>query len=381
MVELVRQVHCGGSLNLQLHFQRQIARVPFTVQDCGVEHNTFAPGLRDSLTIQRFWQGTTQVTEQTGSLKLPQRANGSVRENAYSFGPFALWSEVHLPELLPLAETGNLHPVTIRFADDPLQREGLEDLNPWMAGARDRFLLTIPETGRFLVSDGQRVEIEPAPDAHEIDLRLYLLGSVFGALCHQNGFLPLHASAIEREGRVTAFVGDSGAGKSTLAAFLARRGHTVISDDICLLGGGGDESLAVTPVAGWLKLWRQSLDALGENAAEENRLISTEDKFRVYLPPGARLNPRLACVMLLERPADGANDAPAYLAPVTAATAVARLMDMVYLSEVAQVAGGERALFERCAGIVNQVKVVRLVAPLGFERMNEVLDLIEAELL
>jgi hypothetical protein len=320
------------------------------------------------------------VEDETEESKKRHTTSADAKHPAYFFGPFALQSEVHLPEL-PEGHPGSRLVVTIGFADQTLDTAGLEEVNPWMAGSRDRFLLTIPGTGRFLVSNGDRVDIEPAADAHEIDLRLYLLGSVFGALCHQNEFLPLHASAIERGGRVTAFLGESGAGKSTLAAFLTRRGHTVISDDICLLGRPGPEELVITPVAGWLKLWRESLDALGEEAIEANRLISKDDKFRVYLEAGDRKSPQLACLVLLERPeTDAAQSAPR-VERVSLSEAVARMMDMVYLSEIAQLEDGDRRLFERCARIIGKVQVFRLIAPLGFDRMDEVLDVIEAELL
>jgi hypothetical protein len=45
--------------------------------------------------------------------------------------------------------------------------------------------------------------------------------------------LALHASVVDVDGRAVAFLGASRQGKSTLAAALARRGHTLLSDDCC----------------------------------------------------------------------------------------------------------------------------------------------------
>ena len=64
------------------------------------------------------------------------------------------------------------------------------------------------------------------------DVRLFLLGSVWGALALQRGLLPLHASAVGRGRTVHAFTGPPGAGKSTLAAALAARGYPLFTDDM-----------------------------------------------------------------------------------------------------------------------------------------------------
>ncbi len=95
-----------------------------------------------------------------------------------------------------------------------------------------------------------------APSSDHDEVRAYLLGAVFGALCHQRGITPLHASAIDVADGCVAFVGASGAGKSTLVAALARRGHQIIADDECFLQlETGGEVLGVA--------WHQPNSAMG----------------------------------------------------------------------------------------------------------------------
>ena len=79
-------------------------------------------------------------------------------------------------------------------------------------------LLDIPAVARFLLRAGREILIDLAPSADDDEVRSYLLGVVFGALCHQRGITPLHASAIDVSDGCVAFVGASGAGKSTLIA-------------------------------------------------------------------------------------------------------------------------------------------------------------------
>ena len=304
----------------------------------------------------------------------------------YGFGPFVFHSEIELPELSGLLELGaqELLPVNIHLGNFGDGAEGLVRVNQWIEVSESRFLLTVPEVGRYLARDGCEVLIAPAPGVSEIDLRLYLLGSVFGALCHQNGLLPLHASAIDFEGRVTAFLGDSGAGKSTLAAFMARCGYTVVSDDICLLGRQGRDELTVIPVAGWLKLWGGSLDGLGESPIEANRIMSKDDKFRVYLPNAmnvAKEIPRLSSLVFLKRPEIEQDISPPRIEPISTVETVAELMNMTYLPYLADATGKRTELFRRCASIAGNVTAFRLIAPLGWDRMNETVELIKREVL
>src|SRR6478672_1768998 len=136
--------------------------------------------------------------------------------------------------------------VTIRHAPIP------EEINNTVARFFDghysgiyngrEVLLESSARGRFLLRAGEEILIDLAPSSNEDDVRAYLLGSVFGALCHQRGITSLHASAIDWADGCVVFVGESGAGKSTLVGALALRGYEVIADDECFLQlGTGEE--------------------------------------------------------------------------------------------------------------------------------------------
>src|SRR5687767_37791 len=95
----------------------------------------------------------------------------------------------------------------------------------------DALVLRIPEVASYRI-DATSILVSPAPAVPEQNLRLYLLGSAFGALLHQRGLLPLHANAVEIDGKAVAFMGASGEGKSTLAAWFHDRGFNIIADDV-----------------------------------------------------------------------------------------------------------------------------------------------------
>lgn len=77
------------------------------------------------------------------------------------------------------------------------------------------------------------------PDAAPLPLAQGLLAAEMGMNLQmalgQRGFLLLHASAVEKDGRAVLMTGVSGAGKSTLAALLMARGWRLMGDEFVLI--------------------------------------------------------------------------------------------------------------------------------------------------
>lgn len=132
----------------------------------------------------------------------------------------------------------------------------------WQTTATD-YLLQVPGVARFHVT-AHRIIVSPEPGADDAAVRLYLFGSVMGALLHLRGVLPLHGSAVSLpDGKGAAiFTGTSSAGKSSLAAALSRRGYPLMADDIAAVGIQ-DGRCVIHPGLARSKLWRESLDFLG----------------------------------------------------------------------------------------------------------------------
>ena len=89
-------------------------------------------------------------------------------------------------------------------------------------------LLSVEEVARYLIVDNREMRIQRLPGSIESDVRIFLLGSVLGALLHARQMLVLHASAIQTEQGAVLFIGRSGAGKSTLLGALLLRGYPII---------------------------------------------------------------------------------------------------------------------------------------------------------
>jgi hypothetical protein len=183
-------------------------------------------------------------------------------------------SAVRLPELL--AGDGAADVEIHRSA--PLARSALApQADDETMVASNEWRLTYDDVGVLTVRDGRRIELTPLSGVSARTVRLTLLGPAMAALLHQRGFLLLHASVVEMGGRAIAFLGESGSGKSTLAAALHSRGHRLVADDVAAvrLGSTGPEVYAAFPQ---LKLWPDTLGALGKDAASLRRVEPRRDK-------------------------------------------------------------------------------------------------------
>jgi hypothetical protein len=102
----------------------------------------------------------------------------------------------------------------------------------WRA-APGRLLLEVPDVARYLVSDGNLVEIELCGAATAGEVRRFLRMTPTAALCLQRGIPVLHAAvAADPAGNAVMLAGNSSAGKSVLLAALVQRGWGLLTDDL-----------------------------------------------------------------------------------------------------------------------------------------------------
>lgn len=143
-----------------------------------------------------------------------------------------------------------------------------------------QFLLRVRRVAQYLVRDGAEIVVDPVPGSETDAVRLFLIRTAFGALLHQRGILPLHASGIATPQGAMVFAGRSGSGKSTLAAVFQRRGYGVIADELCAVRV--DEPPLVQPASPHLMLWA---DALGRFEIETIGLRRARPELQKYWLP------------------------------------------------------------------------------------------------
>lgn len=144
----------------------------------------------------------------------------------------------------------------------------------------DSVQLIWPQLASFWIAHGREILVRPSAAADEALIRLPLLGTVMATLLHQRGLLVLHASAVAINSEVHIFLAEKGQGKSTLAAALCAHGYALLSDDIVALYSH-NQQIFVLPGYPHIKLWPQSIAALGYEACQFPRLGPDFEK-RLY---------------------------------------------------------------------------------------------------
>jgi len=207
-----------------------------------------------------------------------------------------LSSDAPIHELVPLAEAESEAESDVRvcfcsgrkkpFMPSPWFMSWTQPTGElWLQCAKDGcgYLLRFPEIVDFFVdAEGREISCAPDPETPMETLRHLLLDQVLPLVLNLKGREALHATAILTPHGVCAFVGPTGAGKSTLAASFLRAGYPVLSDD-CLVLEEDDGHILAIPAYPGLRLWADTLDALGENLSLSQPVAHYTSKKRLVL--------------------------------------------------------------------------------------------------
>jgi hypothetical protein len=292
--------------------------------------------------------------------------------SAYRVFGLSVASEIELPELDLSLESGDPD-VVISLGSIP-EQEGEKPGQFTVAG--NVGILNIPGAGRYPRSDGREIVVEPDPTGSERHLRLYLLGSVIGAVLHQKGLLPLHSNAVEVDGRALAFTGPSGAGKSTMAAWFHDNGYNVLADDVCVVTQSEEGVPLAQPGIPRLRLWRDALESSGRDAQDHEHAFDDADKYNVKTRASETRAPvPLGAVYVLDEPNSGAREPT--ITRLTGVDAVDALVANTYRGAYVRVLGETRRHLMQCLELARTVPIFQMERVWGFDAFANQARLIE----
>ncbi len=284
-------------------------------------------------------------------------------------------SEIECPELCPVRPTAA--EVIIRFGPVPHYL-----VNPTGSGVLyqttpDTFLLKLDQIARYLVRNGNEITIEPVPDADADAIRLFLLGSCFGALLFQRGLLPLHGSAIATPKGAVVFVGASGHGKSTLAGAFHHQGYQVLSDDVAAVTIK-DGIPHVLPAYPRLMLWADAVERLGITNSKLRPARAQLEKFhyRLEQPPLEHEYPLHAIYLLAPT-----NSSTITITPLSGFDKIQKLNDNTYRNQFLTGMKLVETHFRQIAAVAQHARVARVTRPDSSYQIEELAALLQKDFL
>lgn len=202
-------------------------------------------------------------------------------------------SNILIPEL-PEVEQGEIS-ISFQLSSDTFPDESqLKWYHHWRlpdgeitiscARLREDYFLRFPELADFLIStNGNQIGCFAMLGVSDESIRHLLVDQVIPRVVAHQGSIVLHASAIEIDGGVIAFLGESGWGKSTLATSFYEQGYPLLTDDCLLLKPEEGKIVAIPSYAG-SRLWSDSLEAVVNDKSSVHPVAHYSSKMRLIFP-------------------------------------------------------------------------------------------------
>lgn len=290
---------------------------------------------------------------------------------------FDIASQLPLPELTEVAPCAAPDIEIVAGHVDITLHEG-EPVTQWLQIGKEHCQVWVQGIARYRIEAGRRVVVDRRVSGAEdnaaaaSDIRVYLLGTVFGVLAHQRRWLPLHVSAIKAPNGVWAFTGESGAGKSTLSAWLHHHhGCDLVTDDVAVVKP--EEPLPLLhPGPRKVKLWKQTLAALDIDTQYAQRDLMRVDKYHLALENETALGAEpLKALVVLER--GNAEESPR-LSEITGAEALYLLLESLYRPEIGRAYQAAEEMMAACQVLAGQIKVYRYRRPWNLDGISRALE-------
>lgn len=289
----------------------------------------------------------------------------------HAFG-LEISSEVELPGMIE--GSGNPDVRIIRGKVDPTLISGAEVEGPnYLVKGGDVYMWW-DDIGRVQISKGEQVTVEPVrafEDTDEVNLIPFLLGPVMAMLLHQRGFLVLHGSSVKVNGRAVAFLGYRGNGKSTTAINLYKEGYPLVTDDILAIKFNEEGLPVVYPGYPHVRLGEDSYNQVKGNTDILTPIRTIVGK--VFCDASYQFSPEpvtLKRIYVIEK---GDKAEASFL------KSHENLIDLIRHSVANRIFQHttQRENLIQCAQLVNNVTVRRLEIAHSFDRISELVQVIE----
>lgn len=240
----------------------------------------------------------------------------------------------------------------------------------------DLIAFYMPDIGSYEIKNGNKITVQPDIGANAHEVSLFILGSAFGFLMHQNKVYPLHGSTVDIGYGCITLVGHSGAGKSSLASGFVEKGYKLLTDDVsrieCI-----NTCHYVYPSYPTQKIWKDGIDQLALSYDPEQRVMNQLDKF--YIKSRERFSDKMKPLVGIIEIVPSDVQAPV-LIQLEKPAVLNALITHSYLQEVLGGKTDAGAHLRFCSKLCESVPVYRILRPFEGFSVREQVEAIEANL-
>ena len=295
----------------------------------------------------------------------------------YSIYGLHIASEIECPELC-MEELDSVE-ACVHIYSTSQNRTGNFASVPDIQAIPNGIQIDVPGVARYQILDGSEIVIERDSQAADETVRLFLLGSAFGAILHQRGMLPIHGSAVAHPYGAAIISAPRGYGKSTLAAALALRGFPLMADDMCAISTTEDD-VWLYPAYPRVNLLQDAVTLLnlqspvsGEKAKLSGRI---PPKYSIAQLPFFPTAQRLTAIYTLSI---GATS-DIHLRLLHGYSCISELTGNTYRVQYARYLGTERTHLKQVTQLAKQVRVVQVIRPDDIGCLEEVVAAIAKDI-
>lgn len=216
-----------------------------------------------------------------------------------------------------------------------------------------QFQIDVNKVGKMYAENGNRVVIRLAPDFNENILKLYMNGSMLGAILQQRRTIAFHGSSFRYQDNGIMICADSGFGKSSLAlSFLKEYNCAFLTDDITPVVDG-----FIQPIGEEIKLTVASIAHFNLSESNLDEIEAGYDKY-FYRPTFNRVATELKYVYI------GNTGDHLRITEIAGGEKLLLLLQSQYWEELNQVSEEVRScIFQKMTNIAKSVRVFTFEKP------------------
>jgi hypothetical protein len=282
-------------------------------------------------------------------------------------------SDIELPELSATRARADVNIFYRHRASFSLP--SVENKTDFWANGSEAYISNT-DIGAFHIQNGREIIIYPIQNADLKQIRLFLLGKVFGVLLHQRGLLALHGSAIVVDDSAVAFLGNSGSGKSTIAASIIADEYAMITDDLVVVDASSGMPM-IQPAIPQIKLCHDAAKMLGYDVSSlptvgretnSKRIINFASRFCTNPSPLRRI------YVLVD--SDYIN-----IKQLDQQDSVIELIRNSYCLHSLNAKVNLSSHFSQCAAVVKSVPVYRLMRPIASKSLPQLVQMVKNDII